>query len=65
MTDHQPTRAILRRPPRLRRGDRVALLTPSSPSNIERIDEGINLLRFCGLEPVEHPSARTRASTHP
>lgn len=65
MTDHQPTRASLRRPPRLRRGDRVALLTPSSPSNVERIDEGIDVLRFCGLEPVEYPSARARASAHP
>jgi muramoyltetrapeptide carboxypeptidase len=43
----------------------VALLTPSSPSNIERIDEGIDVLRFCGLEPVEYPSARARASVHP
>ena len=64
MTDHQPRRIELRRPPRLRRGDRVALLTPSSPSNIERIDEGIDVLRFCGLEPVELPTARARAATH-
>ena len=65
MTEHQPRRTTLRRPPRLRPGDRVALLTPSSPSNLERIDEGIDVLRFCGLEPVEYPSARARASTHP
>jgi muramoyltetrapeptide carboxypeptidase len=65
MTDHQPRRTTLRRPPRLRPGDRVALLTPSSPSNIERIDEGIDVLRFCGLEPVELPSARARASAQP
>ncbi len=64
MTDHQPRRTDLRRPPRLRRGDRVALLTPSSPSNIERIDEGIDVLRFCGVEPVELPTARARAATH-
>ena len=64
MTEHQRHRAELRRPPRLRRGDRVALLTPSSPSNIERIDEGIDVLRFCGLEPVELPTARARAATH-
>jgi muramoyltetrapeptide carboxypeptidase len=55
----------MRRPRRLRAGDRVALLTPSSPSNIERIDEGIDVLRFCGLEPVEYPSARARASVQP
>jgi muramoyltetrapeptide carboxypeptidase len=65
VTDHQPGRATLRRPPRLRPGDRVALLTPSSPSGLERIDEGIDVLRFCGLEPVEYPTARARASTHP
>jgi muramoyltetrapeptide carboxypeptidase len=65
VSDHEPRRTSLRRPPRLGRGDRVALLTPSSPSNIERIDEGIDVLRFCGLEPVEYPTARARASTHP
>jgi muramoyltetrapeptide carboxypeptidase len=43
----------------------VALLTPSSPSNVERIDEGIDVLRFCGLEPVEYPSARARATVQP
>jgi muramoyltetrapeptide carboxypeptidase len=64
VTDHQPRRTTLRRPRRLRPGDRIALLTPSSPSNIENIDEGIDVLRFCGLEPVEYPSARARASAH-
>ena len=64
MTDHQPRRSTLRPPPRLRAGDRVALLTPSSPSNLDRIDEGIDVLRFCGLEPVELYSARARASRH-
>jgi len=43
----------------------VALLTPSSPSNLERIDEGIDVLRFCGLEPVEFASARSRGTVHP
>jgi len=64
VTEHQSGRTTLRRPPRLRRGDRVALLTPSSPSNVERIDEGIDVLRFCGLEPVEYPTSRARAATH-
>jgi muramoyltetrapeptide carboxypeptidase len=64
MTDHQPRRTTLRRPPRLRRGDRVALLTPSSPSNLDRFDEGVDILRFCGLDPVEYPSARARGSAH-
>jgi muramoyltetrapeptide carboxypeptidase len=65
VTDHSPLRTTPRRAPRLRRGDRVALLTPSSPSTVERIDEGIDILRFCGLDPVEYPTARARASTHP
>lgn len=65
MTDHDPSRTSLRRPPRLRPGDRVALLTPSSPSNLERIDEGIDVLRFCGLEPVELSTARARGSVQP
>ena len=65
MTDHEARRTTLRRPRRLRAGDRVALLTPSSPSNIERIDEGIDVLRFCGLVPDEYPSARARASAQP
>jgi muramoyltetrapeptide carboxypeptidase len=65
MTEHDPVRTALRRAPRLRPGDRVALLTPSSPSNLERIDEGIDVLRFCGLEPVELPTARARGPVHP
>jgi muramoyltetrapeptide carboxypeptidase len=65
LTDHHPRRTTLRRPRRLSPGDRVALLTPSSPSDVERIDEGIDVLRFNGLEPVEYPSARARASRQP
>jgi muramoyltetrapeptide carboxypeptidase len=65
MTHHEPLRTDLRRPARLRAGDRVALLTPSSPSNLERIDEGVDVLRFCGLQPVEYPSARARGTVHP
>jgi muramoyltetrapeptide carboxypeptidase len=65
MTGPDPLRVDLRRPPRLRPGDRVALLTPSSPSDLERLDEGIDVLRFCGLEPVELPSARARGEVQP
>lgn len=65
MTEHDPRRTSLRRPPRLRPGDRVALLTPSSPASLDRIDEGIDVLRFCGLEPAEYPSARARGTTQP
>jgi muramoyltetrapeptide carboxypeptidase len=64
MTGHDPRRTALRRPPRVRRGDRVALLTPSSPSSLDRIDEGVDVLRFSGLEPVEYPTARARAASH-
>lgn len=65
MTEHEPLRTDLRRAPRLRPGDRVALLTPSSPSDLQRIDEGIAVLGFCGLEAVEFPSARARGTVHP
>jgi muramoyltetrapeptide carboxypeptidase len=65
MTDHQPAATELTRPPRLRPGDRVALLTPSSPANLERIDEGIDVLRFSGLVPVEYSSARARGTVQP
>lgn len=52
----------LRRPSALRRGARVALLTPSSPSNLERLGVGIDALRFAGFEPVEYASARSRGT---
>jgi muramoyltetrapeptide carboxypeptidase len=61
--DAVATSVRLQRPPALRRGDRVALLTPSSPANLERLDVGIDALRFAGFEPVEYPSARLR-DTH-
>lgn len=64
-TEQAPSAATLRRPPRLRPGDRVALLSASSPSNLDRIDEGIDVLRFCGLEPVEYPTARARGTVQP
>jgi muramoyltetrapeptide carboxypeptidase len=65
VTDHRKHRAELVRPPRLRRGDRVALLTPSSPADLDGLDGGIDVLRFCGLEPVEYASARARGTEHP
>ncbi len=41
------------RPPRLRRGDRVAIVVPSSPvRSRERLDAGLGVLRDWGLEPV-------------
>lgn len=64
-TPADATRTSLRRAQRLRRGDRVALLSVSSTANLEHIDEGIDVLRFCGLEPVEYPTARARSSSQP
>lgn len=48
----------LRRPPALRPGDRVAVLTASSPVNQDRLPAGLDALRFAGLEPVVYDSAR-------
>lgn len=52
----------LRRPSALRPGDRVAVLTASSPANADRLPEGLDALRFAGLEPVVYPSARDSGS---
>lgn len=42
----------LRRPPRLRAGDRVALLAPSGPIAAERVQSGAAWLRSLGLDVV-------------
>jgi muramoyltetrapeptide carboxypeptidase len=47
----------LRRPPALREGDRVAVLSISSPADQAKLPVGIDALRFAGLEPVVYPSA--------
>ncbi|MGH3425774.1 MAG: S66 peptidase family protein [Nocardioidaceae bacterium] len=56
------SRPALRRPPALRPGDRVAVLTLSSPANPERLEVGLDALRFAGLEPVVYASSRDRGS---
>jgi muramoyltetrapeptide carboxypeptidase len=48
----------LRRPPALRPGDRVGVLSVSSPSDQARLAVGLDVLRFAGLEPVVYDSAR-------
>lgn len=48
----------LLRPPALRPGDRVAVLTASSPAPQPALELGLAALRFAGLEPVVYPSAR-------
>ena len=57
LPSHTPRTSSLRRPPALRPGDRVAVLTCSSPCNQERLLVGLDALRFVGLEPVVYPSA--------
>ncbi len=52
----------LRRPPRLKEGDRVALVAPSGPMPAERIAAGNAILESWGLEPVVMPAAW---ATHP
>lgn len=54
--------ASLARPPALRRGDKVAVLSAGSPSRPEDLAAGLNALRAAGLEPVVYPSALGRGS---
>jgi muramoyltetrapeptide carboxypeptidase len=54
--------ASLRRPPALVPGDKVAVLTISSPVNQDALPAGLDALRFAGLEPVVYPSARDAGS---
>lgn len=49
--------ASLARPPALRPGDRIAVLSASSPPNQERLAAGLSALRRSGLEPVVYASA--------
>jgi len=53
----------LARPPALRPGDRVAILSASSPADPATLPLGLGALRFAGLEPVVYPSAEDRGST--
>jgi muramoyltetrapeptide carboxypeptidase len=61
--EQRPT--SLRRPPALVHGDRVAVLTISSPVNQDALSAGLDALRFAGLEPVVYPSARDAGSFRP
>jgi muramoyltetrapeptide carboxypeptidase len=47
----------LARPRALRAGDRVAVLSVSSPVEPEALNAGLDALRFAGLDPVTYPSA--------
>jgi muramoyltetrapeptide carboxypeptidase len=54
--------ASLRRPEALRPGDKVAVLTISSPVTQNALPGGLDALRFAGLEPVVYPSAHDEGS---
>ena len=58
-------RATLIRPRALRRGDRVGVLTASSPTNLDRLAVGLDTLTFVGLDPVVFATARERDTVHP
>lgn len=55
----------LLRPPALRPGDKVAVLTISSPAEQDALPAGLDGLRFAGLEPVVYPSALDTGSMRP
>ncbi len=42
----------MRKPPALRRGDRIGLIAPASPLSSSEIEKGIEHVRLLGLEPV-------------
>lgn len=52
----------LARPPALRPGDRVAVLSVSGPASQAELAVGLDALRFAGLEPVIYPSATDHGS---
>ena len=52
----------LARPPALRPGDRVAVLSVSSPVGQADLRIGVDTLRFAGLDPVIYPSAQDGGS---
>jgi muramoyltetrapeptide carboxypeptidase len=52
----------LARPPALRPGDKIAVLSASSPANQVDLAVGLDALRFAGLVPVTYQSATDRGS---
>ena len=59
------TPASLTRPPALAPGDRVAVLSVSSPVDPAALAAGLDALRFAGLDPVTYPSARDQGTLRP
>jgi muramoyltetrapeptide carboxypeptidase len=65
VTDPVPAHAplpSLTRPPSLRPGDRIAVLSASSPADQAELAVGLDALRFAGLDPVVYPSATDEGS---
>ncbi|MEZ5091264.1 DUF4031 domain-containing protein [Nocardioides sp.] len=59
MRPRSPGRTLLL-PPRLRPGDRVAVVAPAGPADVDRLDAGLALLRGWGLD-VPPPAALATA----
>ncbi|RKN50922.1 S66 peptidase family protein [Micromonospora endolithica] len=59
MSDHTAADDAVR-PPALRPGDTVLLVSPSGPTNPERVARGVELLTGWGLRPVPAPHAYAR-----
>ncbi len=55
VTAGQMNLAPLTRPARLRAGSRVAVVSPSGPVPVDRLEPGLDLLRGWGLDPVVMP----------
>jgi muramoyltetrapeptide carboxypeptidase len=55
----------LARPRALKAGDRVAVLSVSSPVDPEALNAGLDALRFAGLDPVTYPSAHDPGTMRP
>jgi muramoyltetrapeptide carboxypeptidase len=55
----------LARPPALRPGDRVAVLSISSPADPDALALGLDALRFAGLDPVVYRSAEDQGTMRP
>lgn len=53
------------RPPALRPGGRVAVLSASGPASQGELEVGLDALRFAGLEPVVYPSAKDGGGARP
>lgn len=52
------------RPPRLREGDLVALVSPSGPAPSEQLDAGVDVLESWGLRVRVMPNARATHDVH-